>query len=228
MTEPALLELPEGDLGHPLDHQRHPAEVLPGVPPATTAGHALPRLGRRPLGPLPPRVAFEGVVGEGFELGKKLRPARHRERGGHADMVQPAFGVVEAEQNGTDPPAILVNPVAGDHTVRRAAVLDLHQGALVGGVRIGQALGDHPVEAGTLELGEPLRRHRRIGGARAQVHRRCRIGQGRHQKVMAGAQRGVEQVAIGQGEEVEGHERGRGLGGQASHARLGGVDALQQ
>ena len=40
--------------------------------------------------------------------------------------------------------------------------------------------------------------------------------------------RGVEEVAIREGEEVEGHVRGRCLDGQATHARFGGVDALQQ
>ena len=50
-----------------------------------------------------------------------------------------------------------MQPVAGDHHVGGALVLDLEHGAGVRLVRRGQRLGHHPVEPGALELLEPLR-----------------------------------------------------------------------
>jgi hypothetical protein len=56
------------------------------------------------------------------------------------------------------PPAVLVPAEAGDDAVGGALVLDLEHQALVGDVGEVAALGDHPVEAGALEAGEPVGR----------------------------------------------------------------------
>ena len=55
----------------------------------------------------------------------------------------------------------LVHPVPGHHAVRGALVLDLEHHPLVRLVGDRQRLGDHPVEAGALELVEPALRGRR-------------------------------------------------------------------
>ena len=113
-------------------------------------------------------------MGERLELGQQLGAPLRGERRGHADVVQRAVVVVQAEQQRADAVAVLVHAVAGDHAIGGAPVLHLHQRALVGRVRVGQALGDDAVEPGALELDEPPLRaprrsvvdgHRWIGAA---------------------------------------------------------------
>src|SRR6187399_2305375 len=62
VTEPVALEVVVGDLDHPFRPQRLPREVLAAVPAARRAGEPLPGrvgcAGRRPFGPLAPRVAL--------------------------------------------------------------------------------------------------------------------------------------------------------------------------
>ena len=76
MAEAALLQLAERHLGDPLDAQRHPRQVLAGVPSAAPAGHALLVLRLdHPLGPVAPRVPVERVVGQRLQLGEQLGAA---------------------------------------------------------------------------------------------------------------------------------------------------------
>ena len=71
VAEAPLLQLAERHLGDPLDADRHPRQVLAGVPAARR-----PRLaglvGVLPLGPVPPRVVVDGVVGQRLQLGEQL------------------------------------------------------------------------------------------------------------------------------------------------------------
>ena len=57
--------------------------------------------------------------------------------------------------------AALVPAEPGDHAVRGALVLDLHHHPLVLAVRLVDGLGDHAVEPGALEAGEPVGRDAR-------------------------------------------------------------------
>ena len=88
VAEPPLLQLPERHLGHPLDADRHPGQVLAGVPPARR-----PRLaclvGVLPLGPVAPWVVVHGVVGERLQLGEQLAAEGNGERRSHSDVLQP-------------------------------------------------------------------------------------------------------------------------------------------
>ena len=113
---------------------------------------------RRPV----PRVALERRD-QRLQLVEQLLAPRHRERADHADRGQRAVVVVQAEQQRTDRvrPA-LVHPVAGDHAVGGALVLDLEHHPLVRLVGAVERLGDDAVQPGALELGEPaLRRSSR-------------------------------------------------------------------
>ena len=127
------------------------------------------------------------------------------------------------------PLAVLVDPVAGHHAVGGATVLDLDEGALVGCVRIGEALGDDAVETGTLELDEPAAGDVDVGRARAEVDGHAgRDPQLGDQPLVTGGERGVEQHLVADRQQVEGHERRRRLGGEPVDARHGRMDALQQ
>jgi hypothetical protein len=86
-------------------------------------------------------------------------------------------------------------------------------------------LGHHPVEAGALEAGEPVGGQRPVEGAGGEVHA-GRRGQSAFEQAAAFGQGDVEQRPIAQGQQVEGHERRRGLGRQPVDAGLGRVDAL--
>src|SRR5690606_26503878 len=105
------------DLAHALDAHRLPREILAGAPPALPARH--PRRAVPGLGPVPPRVVFQGICAQRLQLRRQLFPARHRERRRHADVVQAAGAVVEPKQEGTDVRAgsFLVPPEAGDDAV---------------------------------------------------------------------------------------------------------------
>ena len=100
---------------------------------------------------------------------------RHRERRRHADVVQRAVVVVEAEQQRADQlaGAVLVPAEAGDDAVGGAHVLDLQHRALARLVRAARRLGDHAVEPGALEAVEPVGGERRD---RACIGVRCTGG----------------------------------------------------
>ena len=136
-------------------------------------------------------MALERVHPQRRQLLGQLLAHRHRERRRHADVLQAAAVVVEAEQQRADlVVAALVPAEAGDDAVRGARVLDLDHGALarlVGGV---DRLGHHAVEAGALEALEPLGRQRPVVRHRREVDRRRR-----RRRAAAPAARGVRAAA---------------------------------
>ena len=71
VAEAARLELAERHLHDPFDPDRHPRQVLAGVPAAAPARHPAIRVGLH-LGPVAPRVTVERVVGERLELVEEL------------------------------------------------------------------------------------------------------------------------------------------------------------
>ena len=137
--------------------------------------------------------------------------------------------LVEPEQQRADRVRTrLVHPVAGDHAVGGPRVLDLEHDALVGLVGDRQRLGDHSVEAGALELGEPSLRSGQLGGRWGDVERRAGAGQRVDKRGAALDERSPGVVVIAEGEQVERDERGRRLLGEHPHPRRGRVDALLQ
>jgi hypothetical protein len=66
------------------------------------------------------------------ELVDELGSSLDAERGRHPDVAQPALVVVEPEQEGPDPLAVLVPAEPADHHVGGPLVLDLQQRALPG------------------------------------------------------------------------------------------------
>ena len=227
MAEAIALQVVVLHLADALDAQRLPRQILAGAPAALRAGHAVD-LGRR-LGPLAPRMALERVHAQRRQLLGQLLAHRHRERRRHADVLQAAAVVVEAEQQRADlVVAALVPAEAGDDAVGGARVLDLDHRALarlVGGV---DRLGDHAVEAGALEALEPLGRQRAIVGHRREVDRR---GGGAEQPLEPGAAfvlRQLADVAAVDREQIEGDERRRRLRGQLRDPRRGRVQAQLQ
>src|SRR3989441_3286870 len=133
-------------LADALDPERLPGEVLALAPAAGRARHPSPSL--EGAGPLPPRVRHEGVLAQRSELLRDPASLRHRERRGHADVVECSLRVVEPEEQRADPLArsLLVPAEAGDHAVGGAHVLDLDHHTLARLVDAGLVLGDHPVE----------------------------------------------------------------------------------
>src|SRR5207244_1631897 len=119
------------DLAHPFDPQRLPREILTGAPAALPPGHAAAL--RVCLRPFPPRMLVERVLAQRRELVHELFAHRHRERRGHADVLQPAAAVVEAQEERPDRVlAGLVPTESRYHAFRGARVLDLDHRALAG------------------------------------------------------------------------------------------------
>ena len=118
----------------------------------------LVRLGARPL---LPRVLVAVAEQQRLQLADQLGPPRRGECTDHPDVLQLAVGV-EPEQQRADQRLVvgrgLVPPKAGEHAVGGALVLDLEHHPLVLLVDAVERLGDHAVEAGALELGEPALR----------------------------------------------------------------------
>ncbi len=65
--------------------------------------------------------------------------------------------------------AVFVPAEAGDDAVTVTLVLDLEEGALVGGVGAGEGFGDDAVETGAFEAGEPVLRDGAVLGGRREV-----------------------------------------------------------
>src|SRR6185295_13408382 len=84
-------------LAHALDAQRLPRKILARAPAALRARHALRRALRR-LRPLPPGMILERVPAQRLELACELLARGHGEGRGHADVMQHARIVVEAEE----------------------------------------------------------------------------------------------------------------------------------
>ena len=101
-----------------------------------------------------------------------------------------------------------------DHAVGGPLVLHLHHGPLVGLVAEVTVLDHDAVQPGALEPREPVPGHLRPGGDRGEMDR----GPGRAERLLEGpAADGVGlglQIGVAEGQEVEGHERGRRGPGQ--------------
>src|SRR5207247_1207884 len=83
-----------------VDAQRLPGEVLARAPATLPAGHAADlRIGLRPRAP---GVLLQRVLAQRLELPHELLAHGHRERRGHADVLQLAAVIVEAEEQRAD------------------------------------------------------------------------------------------------------------------------------
>ena len=131
-------------------------------------------------------------------------------------------------RSAADDAAALVPAEAGDHAVGGAGVLDLDVHPLVRPVRLLELLGDDAVEAGALEAVEPVPGGVGVGGRRREVERRLDVGHDLGEDPPALPERQLAGVVVAEGEEVEGDERRRDLGGELLHPRLGGVHAQLQ
>src|SRR5436190_1145384 len=228
VAETVALEVLVGDFGDELDPQRLPAHVLLRVPAAGRAPHTSSGLLRLGVGPLAPRMPLECVLPVRLELLGQLLAQGRREAARHPDVVERPLVVVEAEEERPDAVTVLVRSEPGDDTVGRPLVLDLEPGALVLAVLPRARLGDHPVEAGALELLEPVGGDRRVGGRGGEVDGRLGSPQHPLQALAPLGQRVLTEVVVALGEEVERDEARRGLGCQLRHPAGGRMDAHLQ
>jgi hypothetical protein len=228
VPQPVTFHVLVADLDHKLRPERDERQVLADVPAAElrTAGVArgsfLVQL--RPV----PRVSVEGGD-QRLELSEQLLAAGGGERADHTHRGQRAVVLVEAEQQRSDcVRAALVHPIAGDHAVRGALVLDLEHHPLVRLVGAGKRLGDHPVQPGPFELGEPLLGQTAVAGSRGQMDRCLGLRQRPLQRSPPLGERPAGPVLVTQGQQVEGDERGRRLLRQQLDAARRRVNPLLQ
>ncbi len=219
VTEAPALHVVVRHLGDALDPEWLPAQVLVGVPAARPA-----RLLRRlvhVVGPISPRVAFEGVLAKGLELGGELDAPLVGEARGHADVVQRAARVVEPEQQRAHvgAGAVLVPAKARDDRVAGALVLDLEHRALARLVGAVSRLGHHTVEARALEAMKPVLCDGAVGRRGRQVDRRVHALQHRHEPRAPLDERERAQIFVADREDVPEHDRRGGLGREQLHAR---------
>ena len=154
MTEAVALHVFVGYFDDEFDADGFPGEVFAGVPAGLAAGHAAGGL-RGFVGPIGPGVVAHGVLAIGLEEGYEFFALGGGEAGADAYVLELAGVVVEAEEEGADGSSlpVFVPAEAGDNAVAVALVLDLEEGALVGGVGAVEGLGDDAVEAGAFEAG---------------------------------------------------------------------------
>ena len=162
------------------------------------------------------------------QLLDQRRPARHRERGRDTDVLKGAGAVVQPEHQAPDDGSGLVQPVAGNHDVGGAHVLDLQHRPLVLLVGRPARLGDDAVQPGALKESEPVASEGRVVGGRGQVNRGGGFGQGLLEQGPSLLLRSARQVLRSQGQQVKGDEGRRGPLGQQLHSGGGRVDALEQ
>ena len=108
-----------------------------------------------------------------------------------------------------DPDLVLVPAEAGDRHVRGPGVLDLGPSPLPGLVDAVEALGDDPVEARSLEPGEPVDGERAVLGGRGAVDAGHARLHARGQATAPIAVRALAQVLVVEREEVPGDVAGR-------------------
>ena len=183
---------------------------LPAFQRLCAPGPALAGRGRLGVGlrPLAPRVPVERAVAVGLELLEQLGRARRREAARHADVVQHAVVVVEAEQQRADAVAVLVHAEPADDAVGGAQVLHLLHRPLALFVRDRRAAW------------RPRRRAPRPRSARTTACAAsrsvvagvsCTGGRRVRERVLEAraplAERLLAEIAVALGEQVEGDER---------------------
>ena len=163
MAEAIALHVVVLHLAHALDPQRLPRQILAGAPAALAAGHAArsPAHRRRPTRATDDRRARRSRSGASSSTSSCAR--RHRERRGHADVMQPPAIVVQPEQQRADarPCPLLCQrkPATTQSAVRACLILIIAR--LPGWYGAVCRLGDDAVEPGAFEPREPLGRHAR-------------------------------------------------------------------
>ena len=139
-----------------------------------------------------------------------------------ADDVEAALRVVETEDERAHRALLLAHAEGRDHDVGGAHALDLHHPhALAGTVGRGGLLRHDA-------FGRPAEPDAGVGGVGEHGGEADRALDAGHEALAALLVGPLEERIVVLGEEVEGHEGGRRLLGEARHARGGGVDALAQ
>ena len=95
MPEAIALQMIVFHFAYPFDAQRLPRKIFACAPAALCAGHAR-GIAACP-GPVAPGVSGQCVLPERLQFARELATPLHREGRGHADMVERAFVVVQAE-----------------------------------------------------------------------------------------------------------------------------------
>ena len=121
-----------------------------------------------------------------------------------------------------------MHPVAGDHAIGGALVLDLEHRALVGFVATTERLGHDAVETSTFEVMEPPLGDSVISRGSGDVHRRLGGGQRFDQCGPPLLERLLHVVGVTEREQVEGDEPGGCGFGQHRHPADRWVDPLLQ
>src|SRR5688500_18168146 len=174
VPEPIALQVVVLHFADPLDAERLPRQILAGAPAALPARH--PLSGSLRLGPLAPRMRLQRVLPQRLQLFDERLACSHRERGSHADVVQPAFVVVETQEQRADGVrAALVPSETGDDAVGGARVLYLEHRALAGHVRLIVRLCNDTIEPCAFEPLQPLGRQFSIASDRCEIHGRCDV-----------------------------------------------------
>src|SRR5512145_1431363 len=96
VPEPVALQMVVLHLADALDAERLPRQILAGAPAAVATRHTLSASFR--LGPFAPWMCLQRVRPQRLQLFDERLACSHRERGSHADVVQPAFVVVQPQE----------------------------------------------------------------------------------------------------------------------------------
>src|ERR1700677_710537 len=134
MTEAIALHVLVRNLDNQLEPQRFPRQILALAPAALAARHATVGCA---LSPSSPRMSFKRALTIRLKKGDQFASFCFSKTCADTHVLQPALGIVEAEQQGTDEcaVAILVPAETRDDAVTVAFVLHLQHAAFVGLVR---------------------------------------------------------------------------------------------
>ena len=224
VTKPGALHVIVRDFDDALRTQRLPTQVLAAIPPAGTTGHALSFHRFRPVAPW---MFLQSILAQRRELFDQLF-AHHIGKGCcNTDMMQRAFVVVEAEEQGADhgASAVLVPPEAGNYAVSGALVLHLDHGSLAGSVRLIETFCHDAVQSRPLKASEPILSELAIARGRRKMDRRSGFGERVFEPRTTLLERRLTQVFVSDGEKIPRHERCRRLLGEHLHARCRRMDA---
>ena len=178
--------------------------------PACAAAVFVPPERPREGGPFTPGMRRQRVLPQRLQLLHQLLAPRHRERRGHADVMQRALVVEQAEQQRADDVRRLLVPAkSAHHAIGGSRVLDLEHRPLAGLIRRLFRLGNHPVEAGAFETLQPLGRHCAIACHRRQVERRLDVREQLFERVAPLALRPIDDRLAIDRQQIEGDERRR-------------------